>query len=95
MYMDDNVTRHLRITGHVQGVGFRMYVVRKARQLGVRGWVRNRLDGSVEAHVQGGVQAVEDMIAAARRGPPGAMVSDVKIMDAAGRYESFDTLPTE
>jgi len=93
--MDDNVTRHLRITGHVQGVGFRLYVVRKARQLGIRGWVRNRLDGSVEAEVQGGAQAVEEMIAAARRGPPGAMVSDVKITDAAGGHEGFETLPTE
>jgi acylphosphatase len=93
--MDNAVTRHLHISGHVQGVGFRMYLRRKARQLGIRGWVRNRLDGSVEAEVHGGAQAVEEMIAAARRGPPGAMVSDVKIVEAAGRYETFETRPTE
>ena len=71
-----------------------MYLVRKARQLGLNGWVRNLHDGSVEAEVQGNAAAVGELVAAARRGPPGAMVSDVRIADAAGRYDSFETRPT-
>ena len=89
------VTRNLRIRDHVQGVGFRMYVVRKARQLGLSGWVRNRLDGSVEADVQGPAAAVEALIAAARRGPPGSVVNGVQVSDSSGEYQGFETRPTE
>lgn len=89
------ITRHLRIKGRVQGVGFRMYMSRKGRELGVAGWVRNRRDGSVEAVVQGAPAAVEALIAWARRGPPGAMVHDVSITDAQGAFAGFETRPTE
>ena len=47
-----NPGKNLRILGRVQGVGFRFYMQRKARELGLTGWVRNRLDGSVEAVVR-------------------------------------------
>ena len=87
--------RHYLITGRVQGVGFRFYMQRKARELGVTGWVRNRRDGSVEAMVQGAADAVETMTAWARRGPPSAVVTDVKISDGSGDYVKFETLPTE
>ena len=89
------ITRNLRITGHVQGVGFRMHMVRKAHELGVTGWVRNRRDGSVETVVQGAPAAVEAMVAWARRGPPGAMVHDLSISEADGTFAGFDTRPTE
>ena len=89
------VTRNLRIRGHVQGVGFRMYLVRKARQLGLSGWVRNRVDGSVEADVQGPAAAVDALIAAAQRGPPGSVVNGVQVSDSNGAYRGFDTRPTE
>ena len=89
------VTKHLIITGRVQGVGFRFYMERKARALGVTGWVRNRRDGSVEAVVQGTTGAVEAMIAWARRGPPSAVVAEVRVTDASGDYAAFDTRPTE
>jgi len=88
-------TRSLRITGRVQGVGFRMYMARTARELGVRGWVRNRHDGSVEAMVQGTPAAVEAIIAWARRGPSGAVVSEVTITEGSGEYPQFETRPTE
>jgi acylphosphatase len=89
------VTKHLAITGRVQGVGFRFYMQRKARELGLTGWVRNCRDGSVEAVIQGTSEAVETMIAWARRGPPSAVVADVRVADASGDFTTFEARPTE
>lgn len=57
------VTKHLRITGRVQGVGYRNYMEYKARQFHITGWVRNRIDGSVEAVIQGTQENVEALAA--------------------------------
>jgi acylphosphatase len=91
------ITRHLKITGKVQGVGFRRHTQRKAEELGVHGWVRNRLDGTVEAVMQGPADAVEALVAWAHDGPPKATVIDVKVsaQEAQEHYPSFRTLPTE
>jgi len=89
------VTKHLLITGRVQGVGFRFYMQRKARELGLTGWVRNCRDGSVEAAIQGDSGAVETMIAWARRGPPSAVVAEVRVTDASGDFATFEARPTE
>ena len=59
----------LRITGRVQGVGYRAWAMRPRRALGLRGWVRNRADGSVEALVIGDEAAVARMVEACREGP--------------------------
>lgn len=72
----------LRITGRVQGVGYRAWAMRQASALGLRGWVRNRRDGSVEALVIGADDAVERMIEACRDGPFGARVADVAAAEA-------------
>jgi len=72
----------LRITGRVQGVGYRAWALQRASRLGLRGWVRNRSDGSVEALMIGEDDAVARMIEACREGPFGARVSDVSISDA-------------
>ena len=92
------VTLHLQITGRVQGVGFRYAMRAEALQRRVRGWVRNRRDSSVEAIVQGDGQAVDAVIAWARRGPPGARVAEVIATPATGEddrpYASFDSLPS-
>lgn len=90
-----SVTKRLVIAGRVQGVGFRFYLEHKARQHGVTGWVRNRRDGSVEAAIQGSADAVEAMVAAARRGPRGALVTDVQISEDGGDYAAFEIRPTE
>jgi acylphosphatase len=89
------VTRHLLIRGRVQGVGFRFTMQRKARELELTGWVRNRNDGSVEAVIQGASAAVETMIAWARRGPPSALVAGVEVSDVSGDYAGFEARPTE
>lgn len=89
------MVKHLKISGRVQGVGFRHHMCRVANELGVTGWVRNRRDGSVEAMVAGAPDAVEKIIAWARRGPGHAMVTAVEINESSGSYERFDMLPTE
>jgi len=65
------------ITGRVHGVGYRAWMVHKATQLGVAGWVRNRPDGSVEALIAGEVAAVEELSRLCRRGPRMAEVSSI------------------
>ncbi|WP_299444175.1 acylphosphatase [uncultured Rhodospira sp.] len=67
----------VRIKGRVQGVAFRDWTQRSARDLGLDGWVRNRSDGSVEAVFQGPQEAVERMIEACHDGPPAARVSSI------------------
>jgi acylphosphatase len=71
----------LRITGRVQGVGYRAWAVGTARRLGLRGWVRNRPNGSVEALVTGDDDAVAAMIEACREGPFSARVTEVAVSD--------------
>ena len=71
----------LRITGRVQGVGYRAWALDTARRLRLRGWVRNRADGSVEALVMGDDYAVAAMIEACREGPFAARVAEVAITE--------------
>lgn len=78
----------------MQGVGYRYYLEYKARRFGVTGWVRNRIDGSVEAVIQGDEEAVDAVIARARRGPPRAQVADVQVTETDGEFTDFRTLPT-
>ena len=93
--MPNTVTRHLVISGRVQGVGYRYYMQRKARELGIAGWVRNRSDGTVEAVVHGGPEQVNAIVAWTRRGPPSAVVAEVRVTDASGDFATFETRPTE
>jgi acylphosphatase len=90
------MTRRLQICGRVQGVGYRDALRYEAQRRGVTGWVRNRLDGSVEALVQGPPERVEELIAWARRGPPACRVDDVRIdlPDDEPRYTGFERRPT-
>ncbi len=83
------------IQGRVQGVWFRGWVAREAGARGLRGWVRNRFDGTVEALFAGPAAAVDDMVAACRTGPPAAMVTDVAIHPAEDPGEAgFRFLPS-
>ena len=93
--MPNTLTRHLVISGRVQGVGYRYYMQRKARELGIAGWVRNRSDGTVEAVVHGSPEQVNAIVAWARRGPPSAVVAEVRVTDASGDFAAFETRPAE
>lgn len=76
-------TIHLEIHGRVQGVGFRWYVVEKARELGLAGWVKNRPDGKVELAAAGTRDALDKLNAAVRSGPRGALIEEVRVLPAA------------
>jgi len=87
---------HVIVEGSVQGVGFRAFVVDWAYKLGLRGWVRNRWDESVEVVAEGSRARLERLETALRRGPSMAYVSDVKVewLPASGEFRDFRTLPT-
>lgn len=95
MPVNEPVSRHLVVRGRVQGVGYRNYIQYKAGLLNVKGWVRNRLDGSVEAVLHGSPEAVAEIIDCAKRGPRAAEVTAVTVSDAEGRHEQFVVRPTE
>ena len=71
-----------RVTGRVQGVGFRWWATRTAEELGLRGSVRNRADGSVEVHVAGDARAVAAFRERLTRGPAGARVQGVERVES-------------
>jgi len=89
------MAKHLLISGRVQGVGFRYSMAEEAERLGATGWVRNRRDGTVEAVIDGQSAAVEALLAWARRGPPSARVTEVRISEIEERFERFETRQTE
>ena len=71
---------HVRITGMVQGVGFRWFVRERARRLGLSGWVRNLPDGSVEVVASGDPGQLELLKGEIQRGPRGAAVDKLEEM---------------
>ncbi len=80
------------VHGEVQGVSFRYYTQQRARGLGLRGYVRNRADGTVQVVAEGPRAAVEELFAWLHRGPP---MADVRSVDAAwgapaGTWGSFE-----
>jgi len=99
MESDDNVleTRLVRVRGQVQGIGYREACVRRAREMGVTGWVRNQMDGSVEVLVQGSPKQIVDMCAWLREGMPAALVDEfevTRLLPPFARFDAFDRLPT-
>jgi 3-oxoadipate enol-lactonase len=73
-----DTVHHLFVSGRVQGVGFRDSMQQQAQNLGVKGWVRNREDGRVEAVIAGAIEKVDELLDWARKGPPMANVTDMK-----------------
>jgi acylphosphatase len=75
--------RRTLVKGRVQGVGFRFFAERAARELNLRGWVRNLPDGSVEAVAEGEEDALMRFVERLRQGPLGARVASVSEQEAA------------
>ena len=71
----------IKVTGRVQGVGFRYFTQREAARLGLVGWVRNTPNGSVEAEAEGILERVDTFVASVRRGPSASRVIEVLVND--------------
>lgn len=80
------------VRGRVQGVGFRVFVAREARRLGLVGWVRNEADGAVHVVAEGAAAELDALLDALRVGPSGAVVRDVRLSrgPAATGLATFD-----
>jgi acylphosphatase len=89
--------RLVRVRGRVQGVGYREACVRRARALGITGWVRNRMDGLVEVMLQGSPEQLADMCSWLRDGMPAALVDELEVTQVQPPplgFDHFDRLPT-
>jgi acylphosphatase len=93
--MDEVATVRVLIKGRVQGVWYRGWTLDQARRLGLAGWVRNRLDGSVEAVFSGPEPKVRAMVEYCRKAPPAARVSEItEQVEAAPVGPGFRQAPT-
>ncbi len=87
----EKVRARVIIEGRVQGVFFRHHTQEMAFRLGLKGWVKNRRDGRVEAVLEGDQERVDQMIQWCHRGPTGARVTDVRAVweDYEGEFDDF------
>jgi acylphosphatase len=93
--MSERIARRLTVHGRVQGVWFRESMRQEAERLGIGGWVRNRLDGTVEALVEGEPPAVQAITDWARRGPRDAEVRGMDVAEeAVTGVARFEKRPT-
>ena len=91
---ENTLTVNMKITGKVQGVGFRYFVLRQAQELGITGWVSNKSNGDVEALAQGDKEDLDQFIAKVKQGPSFSRVEDVSLnwLIEAEQYFSFEIL---
>ena len=96
MASNNSVTKHLKITGRVQGVSYRYWTQTTAQRMELSGWVRNLSNGSVEAVVKGEPERVEDFIKHCHEGPPLAVVESVDVENIYGDewFDGFKIKPT-
>ncbi len=94
---EDNTERlHATVDGYVQGVGFRMFVIENAQEIGLTGWVRNTYDGKVEVLAEGDREALEQLLNKLRTGPRSALVTNVSQdwETATGEFTRFNVRRT-
>ena len=82
---------HTVVEGRVQGVGFRYFVLAKAQQLNITGWVRNTHNGDVEVMAEGVREELEDLLSSLRKGPRSAFVSNIQENweTPSGEFQNF------
>jgi len=87
---------HVVVTGRVQGVGYRYFVLRAARELGLRGTVRNLRGDQVETVAEGERADLERLAVALRQGPPAARVTNFQLSwaEPSGRFTGFAIQPS-
>lgn len=79
------------VKGKVQGVGFRYFVKTKADMLGIKGWVKNKINGDVEIHAEGEKNAIDTLIDYCRQGPSSAVVKNIVINeDYVMNFDNFE-----
>lgn len=88
------MTKHIFISGRVQGVGFRHFTKKNAESLGVTGWVKNLSDGRVEAIFQGSGDQIQELIQRCKKGPVSSYVKDIEVeMDSGDEdFEDFSVV---
>ena len=89
--MSEKASAFMVVSGSVQGVGFRFFAVRKAQEYGLKGWVRNTFEGTVESEVEGEKNLILDYIKDLKTGPGGAKVKDVQVewKEFKNKYSDF------
>ena len=92
--LEDTPTVKMEITGKVQGVGFRYFVLRQAQKLSIKGWVSNNSNGNVEALAQGEKEGLDHFIAKVKQGPAFSSVEDVSLNwgNEAEQYSGFEII---
>jgi acylphosphatase len=93
---EENLRLHATVSGRVQGVSFRYFVVDQAMNLDLTGWTRNLWNGSVEVMAEGQREKLENLLQALREGPPMARVEDVdfKWLPYEEEFKDFSVKPT-
>lgn len=86
----DEISKHFIISGRVQGVGFRYFTYRTAKNLDIKGWVQNLRDGTVEAVISGSKKNVSEMIGKLKEGPPSANVQDIEEVDKPANTDHLE-----
>ncbi len=91
---ENTLTVNMKITGKVQGVGFRYFVLRQAQELGINGWVSNKPNGDVEALAQGEKADLEQFIAKVKEGTTFSRVDNVNLewMNKGEQYFGFEII---
>ncbi|NBC02537.1 MAG: acylphosphatase [Bacteroidetes bacterium] len=86
----NTISKHLIISGRVQGVGFRYFTYRNAKELRLKGWVKNLRDGTVETVFTGDAENVYEMVDKLKEGPASARVENIENVDGSADTDNFN-----